>query len=188
MAMPMRNKLAIFDLDGTLFDTREVNYHAYREALLPFSITLDHDYFITKCNGRHYTEFIPKIMGTADALEEVHANKKATYAKNLDKAKENVHLFQFIHAIKAEYYIAIVTTASKKNLQDILEYFDYLELFDLLITQEDVMQVKPDPEGFLKAMDYFGVSAEHTVIFEDSEVGIQAARASGATVFVVNKF
>ena len=99
-----------------------------------------------------------------------------------------MHLFWFIQAIKAEYYTAIVTTASKKNLLDILTHFNYLELFDLLITQEDVTHVKPDPEGFLKAMHYFGMDAEHTVIFEDSDVGVQAAQASGATVFVVNKF
>ena len=96
----MKDKLAIFDLDGTLFDTREVNYHAYRDALLPFGISLDHDYFTTECNGRHYTEFIPKIMGHSDALEEIHANKKAFYAENLDKAKKICIYFGLYRQLK----------------------------------------------------------------------------------------
>ena len=45
--------LALFDLDGTLFETGEVNYHAYQDALAPYGITLDKEYFLKRCNGRH---------------------------------------------------------------------------------------------------------------------------------------
>lgn len=48
--------------------------------------------------------------------------------------------------------------------------------------------MKPDPEGFIIAMNHFGIDAEHTVIFEDSEVGIMAARETGASVNIVDKF
>ena len=47
-------KLAIFDLDGTLFDTADVNYYSYKSVLESYGIELDHDYFVTKCNGKHY--------------------------------------------------------------------------------------------------------------------------------------
>ena len=70
---------------------------------------------------------------------------------------------------------------------DILCYFGYEDLFEFLVTQEDITKVKPDPEGFLIAMKHFDVGAERTVIFEDSEVGAMAARATGATVFLVNQ-
>lgn len=182
--------LALFDLDGTLFDTNDVNYYAYKDALASFKIHLDKQYFITKCNGRHYTEFLPLIMkkeGTSENIESVHKIKKDTYVKNLDKAKANKHLFQIIEAIKDIYHIAVVTTASKQNTMDILKYFCYDDLFEYIVTQEDISRVKPDPQGFLIAMKYFGIKAEHTVIFEDSKVGIKAARATGATVFTVNQ-
>lgn len=184
----MGKKLALFDLDGTLFDTGEVNYWAYKEALQPFGIELEKDYFVSKCNGRHYTEFLPEIMGNSDNLDTVHKAKKIKYAMNLHRARINKHLFELIKLMKENYHIAIVTTASRKNTLDILEYFECLDLFEYIVTQEDITKVKPDPQGFNLAIEHFGVPVEDTVIFEDSEVGILAARATGATVMVADKF
>ncbi|MCQ2514858.1 MAG: HAD family hydrolase [Ruminococcus sp.] len=181
-------KLAIFDLDGTLFDTSDVNYYSYKEALLTYGVELDKKYFVEECNGRHYKEFLPIIMGTDEYLEPVHIRKKNAYANNLDKARVNKHLFSIIEKIKSDYYIAIVTTASKKNVLDILNYHNYLDLFDLIITQEDVLKPKPDPQGFLLAMEHYNMSPENTLIFEDSDIGIIAAQRSKATVFKIEKF
>lgn len=183
-----KKKLAIFDLDGTLFDTDEVNFSAYRDALKPFHIELDYEYFIKKCNGRYYMEFLPAIMGNSEHIEEVHKAKKNAYADNLNKARENLHLFEIIKSMAPSYHLAIVTTASKKNVADILDHFGYFDLFEYIVAQEDITKVKPDPQGFFLAMEHFEIDANHTVIFEDADVGIQAARATGATVLVVNQF
>ena len=106
----------------------------------------------------------------------------------LSETVENKHLFEIINAIRNEYYIVLVTTASRKNSEDILKYHNRLDEFDLIISQEDVKKKKPDPEGFCKAMDYYQILKEDTIIFEDSDVGIEAAEKSGATVFVVRGF
>lgn len=180
--------LAIFDLDGTLFDTGDVNYYSYKDALQPYKLELDREYFIEQCNGRHYTEFLPMIMGSNIYLEAVHNAKKEAYVNNLDKARINAHLFQLIPTMRSNYYTAIVTTASRKNAEDILNFFHYIDYFDSIITQEDTLNVKPDPEGFLRAMTIFHMDARHTIIFEDSDVGIRAARATGAAVMIVNHF
>lgn len=180
--------LALFDLDGTLFDTGSVNYHAYKDALLKYGVSLDQDYFVTECNGRHYTEFIPAIMGTSKFLESIHQAKKAAYVNNLDKARANTHLLELIRIMRTTYHTAVVTTASRKNTMDILTYFGCDDLFDLIITHEDITKVKPDPEGFLMAMSHFSCDGSNTVIFEDSDVGVQAARTTGASVMVVNQF
>lgn len=68
--------LALFDLDGTLFDTGDVNYYAYKDALEPYEIKLDKEYFVKHCNGRHYTEFLPELMGDSDHIESVHEAKR----------------------------------------------------------------------------------------------------------------
>lgn len=183
-----KNYLAVFDLDGTLFDTGEVNYHAYREALLAYGIHLEKEYFLTRCNGRHYTEFLPAVMGTTSGLEEVHRMKKMMYAANLDKARENRQLFQIIKRIKDVYHTAVVTTASRQNTVDILSFYGYDSLFEYLVTQEDVTEAKPSPQGFLMAMEYFKAEPSNTIIFEDSDVGIRAARKTGAAVVVVDRF
>ena len=184
-----KDKLAIFDLDGTLFNTDEVNYHAYADAFGKYGVTLDHDYYVNECNGRHYKTFAPAILdGNLEHIEEIHEFKKTKYKEYLKYAKINTHLFDVIRSIRDTYKIAIVTTASEKNVEDILSFFGVRDLFDLLITQEDISISKPDPEGFLIAMEYYDVAPDKCVIYEDSDVGIEAARTTGASVIVVDKF
>ena len=177
--MSLKNKLAIFDLDGTLFDTKDVNYNAYQNAIrmAEIDVKIDYDDFCKLYNGKNYREFLPKIISniSEEQLKKIHNLKKNIYQEYLDKAKKNDLLFLMIEEIKEKFYISIVTNASKKNVEDILEKFAVKNLFDLLITQEDVENPKPSAEGFLKAMNYFNISKENTIIFEDSEIGIQAA-------------
>lgn len=182
-------KLALFDLDGTLFDTKYVNFYAYNEGLRKFGVSLEEKFFCEECNGRHYKTFLPKVLNTEEEIEEVHKIKKECYSKYLSKAKENEHLFAIVQGLKKlGYKLVVCTTASKKNTEDILEYFQKKDLFDYIITQEEVKEKKPNPEVFLKAMEYYHALPEETMIFEDADVGIEAARKTGATVFVVNKF
>ena len=177
--MSLKNKLAIFDLDGTLFDTKDVNYNAYQNAIKMLGIDAEIDYnnFCNLYNGKNYREFLPKIIPdiTEEQMKNIHNFKKNIYTQYLDKARKNELLFLMIQEIKEKFYISIVTNASKKNVEDILEKFFVKKLFDLLITHEDVESPKPSAEGFLKAMRYFNISKENTIIFEDSEIGIQAA-------------
>ncbi len=182
-------KLAIFDMDGTLFDTRDVNYYSYSKALEEGGFNIDYDYYCNYCNGRHYTVFLPSMLNNDKKLiENIHNRKKELYAKYLDKAKINVHLFSIIENIKKDYYIALVTTASSKNTLQILNYFNKTSLFDLILTSNEIVRPKPDPEGFDKAMQYFKVTPENTIIFEDSDVGIEAALKTKSNVIKIIKF
>lgn len=148
----IKDKLAIFDLDGTLFDTRRVNYSAYGKALEEYGIRLDREYFSTECNGRHYKEFLPRIMeNLADAeakIEEVHKRKKEYYSLFLCEAVSNERLFDLIKALRDTYHTALVTTASAKNCDQLLRYFGKEKEFDLVITGEDVQKKKPIRKGF----------------------------------------
>ena len=121
-------------------------------------------------------------------INDIHHLKKECYVKYLDKVKVNENLFNIIKGIKGEYKIALVTTASKKNTMDLLNYTNKADLFDLIITAEDVTKTKPDPMAFNKAIAYFKAPIKDTIIFEDSPVGIAAARKTGANVFIVDKF
>ncbi|SDB67308.1 HAD family phosphatase [Butyrivibrio sp. INlla16] len=179
-----KNNLLIFDLDGTLFDTRKVNYYAYKEALLEAGsgIELDYDYYCKHCNGNDYRVFIPVIWEDISdkQLHIVHDKKIELYKKNLEMAKPNEVLFKIINSLKDTFYISIATTASTENTIDILEYFGKKDFFDLIITKENVKCTKPDPECFIKVMESLGVKPERTIIFEDSDFGIEAAKKSGA--------
>lgn len=184
-----KEKLAIFDLDGTLFDTNRVNWMAYNQALKKYNKEISYDYFHENCNGRHFRDFLPGIFPCEEkVLMEIHQEKKKNYKEYISEARPNAHLFEILNAMKDKYHVALVTTASRENTSDILTYFHCTELFDLVITAEQCKERKPSPEGFLMAMDYFRVSSSNTVIFEDSDVGIEAARLSGASVIKVETF
>ncbi len=179
-----KQKLAIFDLDGTLFDTKDVNYSAYQEAIkcCGFSAEIDYGFYCSYCNGNHYKDFLPVIIPgiTVNEMMKIHECKKKAYAKYLKHAKKNESLFELISCIKSEYRTALVTSASRTNADDLISEFKIRGVFDSIITQDDVERCKPDPQGFLKAMKESGISAEKTIIFEDSENGIKAAQKAGA--------
>lgn len=182
-------RLAIFDMDGTLFNTNDVNYHAYKEALSKYNVLLDYEYYCNYCNGRHYKVFVsPLVNDDQEKMEDVHNTKKALYSRYLSKVKVNNHLFTIIEKLKQDYKIALVTTASKKNTYEILEYTKKSDLFDLVLTSDDIKNPKPDPEGFLLAMNYYNVSPNDCIIFEDSDVGVEAAEKTNSTVFRVENF
>lgn len=182
--MEKRNKLAIFDMDGTLFDTKNVNFKAYSKALKEcgFNIEINYKYFCEFCNGNNYKVFLPMLIPEikVEDMQKVHDIKKQLYVEFIGNARINQHLFSLINLINKEYQIALVTTASKKNVNEILNSFSVSDVFDFVFSQEDVNVSKPDPEGFFLAMERAGVTKENTLIFEDSDVGIEAAQRSGA--------
>ena len=182
-------RLAIFDMDGTLYNTNDVNYFAYKEALNKYNVLIDYEYYCNYCNGRHYSTFLPPLVnGDKDKIKDIHDTKKNAYSKYLNKVKINEQLFNIMKIIKKEYKIALVTTASKKNTMEILKYTNKLDIFDLILTADDIKKPKPDPEGFLLAINKFGANPEDCIIFEDSDVGIEAAKKTKASVLKVEHF
>ena len=176
-------------MDGTLFDTQDVNYWAYKAAFEEQGLNLNYNDYLKYCIGKQYNDFIVKLIpNNKEIYDIIHKRKKELYPNYLCKARMNEHLINFARLIKSDYNIAIVTTASRKNVQDILRYFNIEKLFDYIITGEDVIKNKPDPECYVKAINHFKNNIEDVVIFEDSKVGIESASKTGATVFVVNKF
>lgn len=188
-----KDKLVAVDLDGTLIDTLRVNAESYRIALQGEGCTFSDEEFAEKCFGRYYLEFVPALLGGnpgREKIEYIHERKKQVYSSCVSFGKRNDALYEILKALKAtgEWYTALVTTGSARNAEEILKTFDCYDFFDLIITSSDVTNNKPDPEGYLMAMKKFQIAPENTVIFEDSETGIAAAEASGAKVFLIDRF
>lgn len=180
-------KALLFDLDGTLFDTSVVNYMAYKQALSEVGIEIDEAYYVEKCEGNSYKEFLTALV-SPEKIDLVHERKKVLYADYLGKAKENKMLFDLILNMKEQYYIGLVTTASRKNTMQILEYFKRERLFDIIITQEDTEFLKPNPQGYNEAIKRLNVAPENVTIFEDSVTGLKAAMATEAHVVRIERF
>lgn len=182
----MKKRLAIFDFDGTLYDTVPANAAAYAAALARCGVTLDTAYFAEHCNGRYYRAFLPELVGRDEArIQQVHDDKIAVFPQYYHLVRPNAALFALLDAIAPTYHTALVSTASKRGVLDILRRFGHEEKFELILTQQDVPRKKPAPDGFLAAMAHFGVDAADTIIFEDAPEGIEAARRAGAQCLTV---
>ena len=176
------------DLDDTLIFTLNANYMAYKAALAEQGFDFDRDYYARYCNGKKYKDFLPEIMGADHpAIETVHDRKIELYAEHMHSAEPNAPLIDILRAIKPEYYIALVTTATKTNVVRILRLFGLEEIFDTVITQEDVEKTKPDPACYKLVMDKYGIAPENCIIFEDSKTGIVAALASGCQTMCIKR-
>ena len=188
----MKNKLAIFDMDGTLFDTKAALYESYKKAaeINSKNFSVGEEFFNQNCFGKSYKEFLTQYTDwDKSTVENVHDTKIKIYPDILKKlSRKNESLFDILHGLKINYWIALVTSASKSGTMDLLNYFSCTKDFDLILTGEDVIHKKPDAEGFLKAIKYFSVTADDTLIFEDSDECIIAAKKIGVNVYKVELF
>jgi HAD superfamily hydrolase (TIGR01509 family) len=83
------------------------------------------------------------------------------------------------------FKVGLVTNSIRKSTEFMLEYAGLLHFMDVVITNEDVAQGKPNPDGYILAMSKLGVSPSETLVVEDGEYGIMAAESAGIEVIKV---
>ncbi len=179
----------LFDLDGTLVDTREANFLAYRNAFAQSGHELSPEEFATTW-GRDSRDFIPDLIPGIDpaAVDRIRAAKSRLYADELHRTAANDALIAFLRLVAPTHRTALVSTAKSGNGRQILDNHGLTPLFDVVIWGDDVTRSKPDPEGYLRALELLGSEAEGSLAFEDSETGRQAALAAGLLVLDVPHF
>jgi len=177
----MEIKLLITDFDGTLVNTFNANYQAYREAFDAVGLSLGADEY-RECYGLRFDGFMDKI-GVLDieTRKRIRAIKGDCYPSHFDLLEVNQPLLSFIRMFRqGGGMTAVASTARGKNLTNALNHIQAKGDFDLILAGEDVVEGKPSPEIYNTVMERIGVGPAETLIFEDSTVGLQAAKASGA--------
>ncbi len=178
----MDTKLLLIDFDGTLVDTRQANYRAYRDVLGEIRIRLDEETYLSEHFGMRCGEFLRRI-GLVDSYEidRLRRRKIEIYPEHFHTVRLNDWLMGFVQNFRANGGKAwIVSTGQTINIKNVMKHLGIDNLFDGLLTGADVKNCKPSPECFLKVMKAVGVTPAETLIFEDSAVGLEAARQSGA--------
>ena len=180
-----KKRLIIVDLDGTLVFTDHINFESYSQALAEHGFQLTWSEFQNRCVGQLASVFLPELTSNINpkVQKSIHRRKKEIYREFLNLGHVNEGLINLLLNVSSTTNIALVTTASRENCTQVLKHFNLVNLFDLIVTGDDVTEAKPSPEGFKSAAEKFGVSAENTIIFEDSDVGIEAAKRFGGTIF-----
>lgn len=181
-------KALLFDLDGTLFDSKVANIKAYTSAFNDVGITLDEDRY-KSLFGLKYVDMIKTLQPKIDSntMNKIQDLKSDYYLKYISLVTPNLALIQLIRSVRGKFKIGLVTTASEINVTNLIYDSDLTEsMFDVIVTGENVKKGKPDPECYILAFTKLGLKAQECCIFEDSKVGIEAAKLSGAYTIKVS--
>ena len=180
-------KAFLFDLDGTLVDTRESNYLAYRDAFAELGHELTRDSFATTW-GKDSRQFIPELLPHV-APEEVQAIRDAkarAYGGHLRHSRLNADLVELARCARTAVATGLVTTAKRTNVEQTLSMHGIADLFEVTVNGDDVAMSKPDPEAYRLALRLLGLPPGAAVAFEDSDAGAAAAEGAGIDVVRVD--
>lgn len=193
-----RIRLLLLDFDGTLADTRRANTLAYVAALGEAGYDLTEEEYAANYFGMRCEEFLTRF-GIADPAERerLRLRKIALYPTFFDTVRLNRPLWEFCRQFRREGgRVWVVSTGSRANIDNVMHYLGIggpdipaseapLGRVDGILSGLDIEHAKPAPDCFLEAMRREGCTPQETLIFEDSPIGIEAARRSGAGYFVV---
>jgi HAD superfamily hydrolase (TIGR01509 family) len=185
-------KLIIFDLDGVLIDAKKIHYEALNLALAKVNQNLiidwsDHLSIYDGLKTSQKLELLSKNKGLSPSFYDQIWKEKQEYTESmLDKLHYNENIYNCLHYLKTQgYLIACCSNSIANTINKSLEKIKTLDFFDLILSNEDVVNSKPHPEMYWQAMSKFRIYPEETMIIEDSPHGLKAASSSGAHVYRV---
>lgn len=178
-------ELVIFDMDGVLADLCEIHRKAFRQALALNGINLTPDREV-ELEGRP-TAVKLALLGVGDDIAaEVKQAKQDLTLDALSELKVDPPKIEALKWLRSRgIKTAVYTNSVRQTALLALENMGLLEHLDLITSNQEVTSPKPDPEGYLLTMQKMQVSAERTLILEDSPVGLEAAIWSGAAFIQV---
>jgi beta-phosphoglucomutase len=178
--MPARG--IVFDFNGTLSDDEpilcEIFVHLFAEHGRPLSAQeyfdelagLSDDEIVRTWLGRDH----PDVDGV---IEERVRRYRAAVA---DGSSVHEHVREAVRYAAERIPVAVCSGAARAEIEPVVEAAGLAPLLRGVVSSDDVVHGKPDPEGYLKALELLdGAAPEDVVVFEDTEAGIASARAAG---------
>jgi beta-phosphoglucomutase family hydrolase len=171
----------LFDCDGTIVDSMPLHYAAWKKALGEWNCTFEEELFYA-WGGRPVTEIIAalnQMQGLSMPVDAVAKRKENLYFELEDELKAIPEVIEHIEAKHGHLPLAVVSGSRRKSVEHSLSALGLLKKFDVLVCAEDYARGKPAPDCFLTAAARLGVEPKDCLVFEDTEMGIQAATAAG---------
>jgi beta-phosphoglucomutase len=192
-------KAVIFDFDGVIADSEALHYKALNTIFNRFGVDIPKEVHWKKYLGYTDLENIEAVnrdydMGLdAAAIIEQIGQKKIVFD---EMAKTDAVIFdgvaEFIQMLTDNSVrLAICSGALRSDIILMLSGVDFKEVFEVIITADDVKHGKPDPEGYLMALDMLNqngvepIRANECVVIEDSHWGLEAASAANMNPIAV---
>ena len=171
----------LFDCDGTIVDSMPLHYIAWKKALGEWNCELDERLFYA-WGGMPIVEIVStlnKDRGLSMPVEQVASRKESLYFELLPQLKVIPEVLQHIEAKHGQIPFAVVSGSALDSVTASLTQLNLLDHFDALVCAGDYKKGKPDPEAFLLAATRLKIAPESCLVFEDTEMGIQAATSAG---------
>lgn len=177
----------IFDMDGTLIDTMPSHLSAWQQTAKQFNFPFDQEWIHSmggmptkkvamQLNERYHIDIDPQKV----------ADTKTNLFRNLiEEGKLIGCTFQVLKQFHGQKKLAIGTGSNQENAIKLLEHNGILSMLDAVVTAADVENHKPNPDTFLLAAQRLGLEPKDCVVFEDTEIGRQAALAAGMSCIMV---
>jgi phosphoglycolate phosphatase len=175
-----RIRVVAFDCDGVMFDTETVNKAYYNEILQHMNkpaLTPDQFAFVHMHTADEAVSHL--FPNLAEAAEANIYRKQMPYLPFLEKMEIEPYLKPLLHRLRPAYPTAIATNRTN-TIQTVLETFDLVDLFDLVVSAWDVEHPKPHPDPLNKILRHFDIEPDELLYIGDSELDQIAAEASGA--------
>jgi HAD superfamily hydrolase (TIGR01509 family) len=176
----------IFDFDGTLVDTEPNHYEAFVKALEEIGINYvsyeDHLKIYTGTGSKFiFAKELEKNNKDADLLEALIKRKGEFYKSSLEEntPKQIDGAAAFLSKAKnMGFKIGLVSGGGLKDIKHVMEKAGIPDVFEVYVTQDDKYKPKPDPEGFILAVDKLKSTSDKSIVFEDALNGVKAALAA----------
>jgi beta-phosphoglucomutase family hydrolase len=173
----------IFDLDGTLADTMPYHFKGWRNACQKFGAEIDTD-FLRKHTGSPgwliAEEIIKKCkLEKRVSIDHLVEEKLIEFSKDQHKVKPIIPVVEIVKKYHGVLPMAVGTGGHREAVERTLKITGLRKYFDIIVTANDVDNFKPHPETFLKCARLMNISPEFIEVFEDGDLGIEAAKAAG---------
>lgn len=174
----------LWDLDGTLVDSGELHWWAWRDVLGADGVTITMEQFLDSF-GQKNDRILRTWLGadaTPERIDHLGERKESAFRRlaathGLEPLPGAAAWLERLH--DAGWKQAIASSAPRANVQVMLRALSLERWFDAIVSAEDVTHGKPDPEVFLTAAARLGVTPASSVVVEDAAAGIEAARRAG---------